>query len=99
MIKSEKLIPEREAEIAVFEDTYDDQDLPVQTREEIMQMRPRNPESFVRQRELDSQIAGPFTVTLDTYTACQLLDHAKAAHKTPAQVIGELVREKLVTAG
>jgi hypothetical protein len=41
---------------------------------------------FTRQRELLD--------VLDTSAADYIITHAEAAHKSPAQIIGELVREK-----
>ncbi|GHV86949.1 hypothetical protein AGMMS50255_2450 [Spirochaetia bacterium] len=35
------------------------------------------------------------TVKLDPETTCKIADWAEAEHKTPAQIVGEMVREKI----
>jgi hypothetical protein len=35
------------------------------------------------------------SITVDSFTADYLLTRAEAAHKTPSEIIGELVREKI----
>jgi hypothetical protein len=38
------------------------------------------------------------TVKLDPETTCRIADWAEAEHKTPAQIVGELVRKELKAA-
>jgi hypothetical protein len=38
------------------------------------------------------------SVKLDPETTCTLADYAETVHKTPAEIIGELVREKIAVA-
>jgi hypothetical protein len=35
------------------------------------------------------------TVKLDPETTCRIAEWAESAHKTPAQIVGEMVREKI----
>jgi hypothetical protein len=38
------------------------------------------------------------TVKLDPETTCRIADWAESVHKTPAQIVGELVRKELTAA-
>jgi hypothetical protein len=38
------------------------------------------------------------TVKLDPETTCKIADWAEATHKTPAQIVGDLVRKELKAA-
>jgi hypothetical protein len=38
------------------------------------------------------------TVKLDPQTTCSIVEWAEAEHKTPAQIVGELVRKELKAA-
>jgi hypothetical protein len=51
-------------------------------------VNPARPGVFARQRTL--------LETLDSLSANYIQNRAEASHKTPAEIIGELVREKII---
>jgi hypothetical protein len=54
-----------------------------------------NGTGFFAQRKAVLAAQSACSITVDSFTADYLLTKAIAAHKTPAQIIGELVREKV----
>jgi hypothetical protein len=55
-----------------------------------------NGTGFFAQRKAAAQSAR--SITVDSFTADYLLTKAIAAHKTPADIIGEMVREQIAAA-
>jgi hypothetical protein len=55
-----------------------------------------NGTGFFAQRKAAAQSAR--SITVDAFTADYLLTRAIAAHKTPADIIGEMVREQIAAA-
>jgi hypothetical protein len=86
----DNLSPERIAEIMAFK-TTDFSDCPVQTEEELKEFRPKHPENF----RPGSRI---ISLTLDEDTANYLYSKAETERKTPAQIVSDLVREKVKAA-
>ncbi|MDE5776363.1 MAG: BrnA antitoxin family protein [Treponemataceae bacterium] len=68
MTASEKLTPERIAEIMAFPITYDE-DCPKLTKEQIARLRPAHPENFVKEKRqkitvyVDSDVLEKFNAT------------------------------------
>ena len=56
-----------------------------------------NGTGFFAQRKMETTQAAR-TITVDSFTADYLLTKAKAARKTPADIISEMVQEKLAVA-
>jgi hypothetical protein len=50
---------------------------------------------FFAQRKADLAAQSARSITIDSFTADYLLTKAIAAHKTPADIIGDMVREQI----
>jgi hypothetical protein len=57
-----------------------------------------NGTGFFARRKAAMAAQSARSITVDSFTADYLLTKAIAAHKTPAEIIGELVREKIAAA-
>jgi hypothetical protein len=54
-----------------------------------------NGTGFFAQRKAALDSNSTYTITIDSLTADYLLNRARVAHKTPADIISDLVREKI----
>lgn len=54
-----------------------------------------NDTGFFARRKADLAAKSARSITVDSFTADYLLSKAISAHKTPAQIIGEMVRERI----
>jgi hypothetical protein len=54
-----------------------------------------NGTGFFAKRKADLSAQSARSITVDSFTADYLLTRAIAAHKTPADIIGEMVQEQL----
>jgi hypothetical protein len=54
-----------------------------------------NGTGFFAQRKADLAAQSARSITIDSFTADYLLTKAIAAHKTPADIIGDMVREQI----
>jgi hypothetical protein len=57
-----------------------------------------NGTGFFAQRKADLAAQSARSITIDSFTADYLLTRAIAAHKTPADIIGEMVQEHIAAA-
>jgi hypothetical protein len=57
-----------------------------------------NGTGFFAQRKAVLAAQSARSITVDSFTADYLLTKAIAAHKTPADIIGEMVRERIAAA-
>ena len=57
-----------------------------------------NGTGFFAQRKMELAAQSARSITVDSFTADYLIDKAKAARKTPADIISDMVQEKLAVA-
>ncbi|GHV87569.1 hypothetical protein AGMMS50255_8650 [Spirochaetia bacterium] len=57
-----------------------------------------NGTGFFAQRKAALAVQSARSITVDSFTADYLLTKAIAAHKTPADIIGEMVQEQIAAA-
>jgi len=57
-----------------------------------------NGTGFFAQRKIELDAQSARSITVDSFTADYLLAKAKASHKTPADIISDMVQEQLAVA-